>query len=151
MHPAHREAALLSTIVALSDTLVSGYDIADLLHRLIEDTITIVDADAAGIVLITETPVRPEAPKYGNSAQGPRDERNAHGTPGCEVVASTEHNERLFAMMQSRMSPTPVPWPSSPGELSRSRTSQRRALLGPSSPPRPVQLATAPCWRCPCV
>ncbi len=46
-----REARLMATFVTLADTLVAGYDVVDLLHTLVEESVAILGVDAAGIVL----------------------------------------------------------------------------------------------------
>jgi transcriptional regulator with GAF, ATPase, and Fis domain len=46
-----RENALTRAFVALADTLVRDFDVADLLHSLVEHCVTLLDADAAGLLL----------------------------------------------------------------------------------------------------
>jgi transcriptional regulator with GAF, ATPase, and Fis domain len=46
-----REVRLMATFVTLADTLVAGYDVVDLLHTLVEECVTILGIEAAGIVL----------------------------------------------------------------------------------------------------
>jgi GAF domain-containing protein len=70
-----REAILAETFVALADTLVAGYDMVDLLQTLVERTVEVVDAEAAGIILA------------GESGQ-------------LEVVASTDESSHLIDLMQ---------------------------------------------------
>lgn len=66
---------LVNTFVTLADTLVAGYDIVDLLHTLVTDCALILDASAAGILLL-----------------GPNGD--------LEVVASTSERSRLVELMQ---------------------------------------------------
>lgn len=68
---------LVHTFVTLADTLVVGYDVVDLLHTLVERCATILDASAAGILLL-----------------------DAAGD--LEVVASTSERSRLVELMQLR-------------------------------------------------
>ncbi len=46
-----RERLLADTFVELADTLVDDFDLIDFLHLLVERTVALVDADAAGIML----------------------------------------------------------------------------------------------------
>jgi GAF domain-containing protein len=46
-----REHQLVRAFVGLSDTLVSDYDVTDLLHDLVEHSVSLLGADAAGILL----------------------------------------------------------------------------------------------------
>jgi hypothetical protein len=47
-----REQLLASAFVELADTLVDDYDVIDLLDRLVAHSVTLLAADAAGIMLI---------------------------------------------------------------------------------------------------
>jgi GAF domain-containing protein len=51
MSSAGREGRLAGVFVTLADTLVAEYDVVDLLHTLVEECISLFDADAAGLVL----------------------------------------------------------------------------------------------------
>jgi GAF domain-containing protein len=46
-----REQRLNQAFVTLADTLVAGYDLVDLLHYLVDTSVELLDASAAGIVL----------------------------------------------------------------------------------------------------
>ncbi len=70
-----REAILARTFVTLADTLVAGYDMVDLLQTLVDRTIEVVDAAAAGILL-------------------------AEGSGRLEVVASTDESSDLVEILQ---------------------------------------------------
>ncbi|MGH3801983.1 MAG: GAF and ANTAR domain-containing protein [Pseudonocardiaceae bacterium] len=47
----NRESVLAEAFVGLADTLVAGYDVIDLLHRLTEVSVQLLDVDAAGLLL----------------------------------------------------------------------------------------------------
>ncbi len=46
-----RERVLTDAFVNLADTLVTDFDVIDLLHRLCSDTVTLLPVDAAGLML----------------------------------------------------------------------------------------------------
>ncbi len=46
-----REARMVGAFVEMADTLVDDYDVADVLHRLVEHCVDILDAAAAGLLL----------------------------------------------------------------------------------------------------
>ena len=45
----NREERLSETFVELADTLVTGFDVVDLVHTLTERCVELTDVDAAGI------------------------------------------------------------------------------------------------------
>lgn len=45
-----RESRLAQTFVELADTLVDNYDVDEMLHRLVEHCVTLLDADQAGLM-----------------------------------------------------------------------------------------------------
>ncbi|WP_035303988.1 GAF and ANTAR domain-containing protein [Actinokineospora inagensis] len=46
-----REARMVAAFVEMADTLVADYDVVDVLHRLVEHTVALLDAAAAGLLL----------------------------------------------------------------------------------------------------
>jgi GAF domain-containing protein len=49
--PGEREVFLVQAFVRLADTLVNDYDVIDLFHGLCADCVSLLDADAAGLLL----------------------------------------------------------------------------------------------------
>jgi transcriptional regulator with GAF, ATPase, and Fis domain len=70
-----REHQLVETFVTLTDTLVSDYDVVDLLQLLVDNAVELFDASAAGIMLANE-----------------RQE--------LEVIASTSERSNFIGLMQ---------------------------------------------------
>jgi GAF domain-containing protein len=75
MTEATREARLLEMFARLADTLVVGYDVVDLLQLLVDTCHDLLDASAAGILLM------------GQAGE-------------LELVASTSESSRIVEMMQ---------------------------------------------------
>ena len=69
------EQKLARAFVELADTLVSDYDVAELMHALVDHCVDLLDADAAGLLL--------------------SDQRD-----GLEVMASSEERTRLLELFQ---------------------------------------------------
>ncbi|ALG06976.1 GAF and ANTAR domain-containing protein [Kibdelosporangium phytohabitans] len=51
---AQREARLLRAFVEMADTLVDDYDVIDLMHQLVDHCVDLLDADAAGLMLVNQ-------------------------------------------------------------------------------------------------
>jgi len=72
-----RESRLASTFVRLTDTLVVGFDVVDLLHSLVDTTADLLEASAVGLVL-------------------------SDGTGELDVAASTSESTALVELAQVR-------------------------------------------------
>lgn len=72
-----REHHLLGTFVALADSLVDDFDVVDVLQRLVDDCISLFDASAAGILLLSRS-------------------------NKLEVIVSTSERSELVELMQLR-------------------------------------------------
>jgi len=72
-----REVRLVEALVTLADTLVGGYDLVELMHYLVEVSVEILDAAAAGLML-------------------------ADGAGQLEVLASTSERTELLEVLQIR-------------------------------------------------
>lgn len=70
-----REAQIADTFVELADTLVAEFDLIDFLHTLVERAVTLLDADAGGVMLA--------------------DQRG-----GLEVMAASSHEVRLVELFE---------------------------------------------------
>ncbi|MBD8024419.1 GAF and ANTAR domain-containing protein [Microbacterium gallinarum] len=87
-----RELQLLGTFVALADSLVDDFDVVDLLQRLVDECISLFDASAAGILLLS-----------------PSGE--------LEVIASTSERSELVELMQLRAGAGPCVEAATTGEV----------------------------------
>ncbi len=72
-----REERLVEALVTLADTLVGGYDLVELMHYLVDVSVELLDAAAAGLVL-------------------------ADGAGQLEVLASTSERTELLEVLQIR-------------------------------------------------
>jgi GAF domain-containing protein len=72
-----RETRLNKAFVTLADSLVGGYDLADLMHCLVDVSVDVLDAAAAGLVLV-----------------------NAEGQ--LDVLASSSHQAEQLEILQIR-------------------------------------------------
>jgi len=72
-----RETRLVEALVTLADTLVGGYDLVELMHYLVDVSVELLDAAAAGLVL-------------------------ADGTGQLDVLASTSERTELLEVLQIR-------------------------------------------------
>ena len=72
-----REHHLLGTFVALADSLVDDFDVVDVLQRLVDECISLFDASAAGILLLSRS-------------------------NKLEVIVSTSERSELVELMQLR-------------------------------------------------
>jgi transcriptional regulator with GAF, ATPase, and Fis domain len=79
-----REELIADTFVELADTLVAEFDLIDFLHRLVERTVELVDADAGGLMLA--------------------DQRG-----GLEVMAASSHASRLLELFEVQHDEGPCP------------------------------------------
>jgi GAF domain-containing protein len=70
-----RESRLVELFVTLADTLVDDFDVVDLMHTLVEESVDLLAADAAGLMLA--------------------DQRG-----GLQVVASSSERSRLLELFQ---------------------------------------------------
>jgi GAF domain-containing protein len=77
-----REHQLLGTFVTLADSLVDDFDVVDVLQRLVDECISLFDASAAGILLLSPS-------------------------NQLEVIVSTSERSELVELMQLRVGAGP--------------------------------------------
>ncbi len=82
MNARTREDQLVGTFVKLADSLVDDYDVVDVLQRLVEECVTLFDAVASGILLLSPA---------------------GH----LEVIVSTSERSELVSLMQLRVGEGP--------------------------------------------
>jgi len=87
-----REHRLLGTFVALADSLVDEFDVVDVLQRLVDECISLFDASAAGILLLSPT-------------------------NHLEVIVSTSERSELVELMQLRVGAGPCVEAATTGEV----------------------------------
>ncbi len=87
-----REHQLLGTFVALADSLVDDYDVVDVLQRLIDECISLFDASAGGILLLSPT-------------------------NQLEVIVSTSERSELVELMQLKVGAGPCVEAAATGEV----------------------------------
>ena len=87
-----REHQLLETFVALADSLVDDFEVVDVLQRLVDDCISLFDAAAAGILLLSPS-------------------------NQLEVIVSTSERSELVELMQLRVGAGPCVEAATTGEV----------------------------------
>jgi hypothetical protein len=119
-----RERVLTEAFVSLADTLVTDYDVIDLLHRLCSDSVALLPIDAAGLML--------------------SDQR---GT--LRVVSSSTEQAHLVELFQLQANEGPCLdcFRTSQQVISADLGHEPAGRASSNMPGRRV---TAPCTRCPC-
>ena len=87
-----REHQLLETFVALADSLVDDFEVVDVLQRLVDDCISLFDAAAAGILLLSPS-------------------------NQLEMIVSTSERSELVELMQLRVGAGPCVEAATTGEV----------------------------------
>lgn len=87
-----REHQLLGTFVTLADSLVDDFDVVDVLQHLVDDCISLFDASAAGILLLSPS-------------------------NQLEVIVSTSERSELVELMQLRVGAGPCVEAATTGEV----------------------------------
>ncbi len=87
-----REHQLLGTFVTLADSLVDDFDVVDVLQHLVEECISLFDASAAGILLLSPT-------------------------SQLEVIVSTSERSELVELMQLKVGAGPCVEAATTGEV----------------------------------
>ena len=93
-----REAVLARVFVRLADTLASDFDVVDFLHSLAADSVEILGAEAAGVML-------------------------ADPRGGLRLIASSDERMRLLELFEASRAPRAPAWMRSPpaGRCRRAR------------------------------
>lgn len=87
-----REHQLLGTFVTLADSLVDDFDVVDVLQHLVDECISLFDASAAGILLLSPT-------------------------NRLEVIVSTSERSELVELMQLKVGAGPCVEAATTGEV----------------------------------
>lgn len=87
-----REHQLLGTFVTLADSLVDDFDVVDVLQRLVDECISLFDASAAGILLLSPS-------------------------NQLEVIVSTSERSELVELLQLRVGAGPCVQAATTGEV----------------------------------
>ena len=119
-----RVAELAQAFVELAGALADGYDVVELLDRLIRRCVHLLKVDAAGLVLA-----------------------DASGT--LKVMAATDEQARFLEVLQLHADSGPVWTAIAAGSRSTWTTSPSTTIDGRPWPTRSGTAATAPCTPCP--
>ena len=114
-----RDELVAEVVVALTDTLSDGFDVADLLYTLTTACVELLDVDAAGVLLVDEQGlVVPVAATHGGSANletagyGSSRRRDAAPAPRTTASAVTRVSVRRASCGHAAMEAAAVaaPW-----------------------------------------
>jgi hypothetical protein len=114
-----REAVLARAFVRLADTLASDFDVVDFLHGLSADSVEILRAAAAGVML-------------------------ADGRGGLRLIASSDERMRLLELFELQGEQGPCLDAYSSGRAVQASAADSRAA-GPSSPRTPPTRVSSSC------
>jgi hypothetical protein len=121
-----REQLLVDAFVGLADTLVDDYDVVDVLDRLVAHSMTLLTADAAGILLVDpDGRLRVVASSSEESDWTELMQIQADEGPGVDCVRTGQ------PITVTDLDQATLRWPRSP-------------------PPCPAAGPTARCTPCPC-
>jgi hypothetical protein len=115
-----REAVLARAFVRLADTLGDDFDIVDFLHGLSADSVEILQAKAAGVML-------------------------ADPRGGLRLIASSDERMRLLELFELQGAQGPRAWIHSPPAGPSWRAPPTAAPAGRSSPREPPARASGSC------